>query len=197
MYAAIGIEKPLTPRVFLTGMPGVGKSTVVKRVTEKMRGEGLKVGGMVTAEIRSGTTRVGFEIRDLLAGRVGMLAHANQAAGPKIGKYRVNSHDLEEIGAQAILSAITDSDLIVIDEVGPMELTSTRFKEAVQAALECGKPILGTVHRNAQDPIVKIIKSEAGIDVVEVTHANREELPITLVDRFRATRQQDLQRKVS
>ena len=81
MYAAIGIEKPLTLRVFLTGMPGVGKSTVVERVTEKMTRDGLRVGGMATAEIRSGSARVGFEIRDLLSGRVGVLAHANQAAG--------------------------------------------------------------------------------------------------------------------
>jgi nucleoside-triphosphatase len=172
--------------IFLTGVPGVGKSTVVKRVTERMKQDGVKVGGMVSADMRSGSSRVGFEMRDLLTGRVGVLAHVNQATGPKIGRYRVNSRDVEEIGAQAVFSAVTDADLIVIDEVGPMELTSTRFKDAVRAALACGKPVLGTVHRNAQDPIVKAIKSGTGIEVVEVTYANREDLPSILVDRFRA-----------
>ncbi len=166
---------------------------MVKRVTDRMTLAEVRVGGMTSADMRSGSARVGFEIRDLLTGRVGVLAHVNQATGPKIGKYRVNSRDLEEIGAGAIFSAITDADLIVIDEVGPMELTSTRFKDAVRAALACGKPVLGTVHRNAQDPIVKAIKSGAGIEVIEVTHANRENLPSILVERFKAAQQQDLQ----
>ena len=178
--------------VFLTGLPGVGKSTIVKRVTERMKEGGSKVGGMVSADIRSGPSRVGFEIRNLLTGEVGTLAHVDQATGPRIGKYRVNSDDLERIGAGAIFSAIYDADLVVIDEVGPMELTSARFKDAVRSALTCEKPLLGTVHRNAQDPLVRTIKSGPGIHVIEVSYANRETLPSILVERFKAALQQDL-----
>lgn len=171
--------------MFLTGIPGVGKSTVVRQVVERMQLDGVRVGGMTSADLRSGSARIGFEIRNLLSGEGGVLAHVNQAAGPKIGRYRVNSEDLDKIGAGAILSAIKDADLIVIDEVGPMELTSTRFKDAVQAALICGKPVLGTVHRNAQDPLVRAIKSGPGIEVIEVTYENRAALPGTLVERFK------------
>ncbi len=171
--------------VFLTGIPGVGKSTVARKVAEKMKLDGSKVGGMTSGDLRSGSSRIGFEIRDLQTGATGVLAHVNQATGPRIGKYRVNSQDLDKIGTEAILSAVKHADLIVIDEVGPMELTSARFKEAVQAALVCGKPVLGTVHRNAQDPLVRTIKSGAGIDVVEVTHQNRDALPSILVERFK------------
>ena len=171
--------------MFLTGIPGVGKSTVVRQVAEKMKLDGTKVGGMTSGDLRSGFARVGFEIRDLLTGKAGVLAHVKQADGPRIGRYRVNSQDLDEIGAEAILSAIKDADLILIDEVGPMELTSTRFKDAVQAALVCGKPVLGTVHRNAQDPLVRAIKSGPGIEVIEVTHENRNTLPGILVERFK------------
>ena len=171
--------------VFLTGSPGVGKSRIVRNVVERLRLNGVKVGGMTSADLRSGPTRIGFEIRDLLTGKVGVLAHVSQAAGPRIGKYRVNSEDLDSIGAQAILFAIKDADLIVIDEVGPMELTSRKFKDAVQAALVCGKPVLGTVHRNAQDPIVRAIKSGQGIEVIEVTHETRDTLPKTIAERFK------------
>jgi len=170
--------------VFLTGIPGVGKSTVAREVAEKMKLRGRKVGGMTSGDLRFGSARVGFEIRDLLTGKAGVLAHVNQPIGPKIGKYRVNSQDLDNIGAEAILSAIKYADLIVIDEVGPMELTSTRFKDAVRAGLVCGKPVVGTVHRNAQDPLVRTIKSGPGIEVIEVTHENRETLPGILVERF-------------
>ena len=171
--------------VFLTGVPGVGKSAVVRQVAEKMKLHGCKVGGMTSGDLRSGSARIGFEIRDLLTGRAGVLAHVSQTVGPRIGKYRVNSQDLDNIGAEAILSAIKYADLIVIDEVGPMELTSTRFKDAVRSALVCGKPVLGTVHRNAQDPLVRTIKSGPGIEVVEVTHENRDTLPGSLIERFK------------
>lgn len=163
----------------------MGKSTVARKVAEKIMIDGFKVGGMTSGDLRSGSTRIGFEIRDLLTGKTGVLAHVNQITGPKIGKYHVNSHDLDEIGAEAILSAIKYADLVVIDEVGPMELTSKRFKDAVQAALVCGKPVVGTVHRNAQDPLVRAIRSGSGIEVIEVTHENRETLPGTLVERFK------------
>jgi nucleoside-triphosphatase len=172
--------------VFLTGIPGVGKSTVVRRVAERVKLEGVKAGGMTSGDLRSGPTRVGFEIRNLLTGEVGTLAHINQPTGPRIGKYRVSSEDLDRIGTGAILSAIKNADLIVIDEVGPMELTSKRFKDAVQVALDCGKNVLGTVHRNAQDPIVRAIKSKPGIEVIEVTYENRQTLPDSLVQRFKA-----------
>jgi len=171
--------------VFLTGSPGVGKSTVVRHAVEKIRTDGLKVGGMTSGDLRSGSARIGFEIRNLVTGETGVLAHVNQRTGPRIGRYRVNSEDLDRIGAEAILLAVKDADLIVIDEVGPMELTSRTFKDAVQAALVCGKPVLGTVHRNAQDPIVRAIKSGGGIEVLEVTHENRDTLPDILFERFK------------
>ena len=172
--------------VFLTGAPGVGKSTVVRRVAENLKLEGVKIGGMTSGDLRSGSARVGFEVRNLLTNETGVLAHVNQSFGPRIGKYRVNSEDLDQVGTAAILSAIKDADLVVVDEVGPMELTSKRFKEAVQGALACGKPVLGTVHRNAQDPLVRAIKSGTGIEVIEVTNQNRDTLPGILMERFKA-----------
>jgi len=65
-------------RIFLTGIPGVGKSTVVRKVAERIQQDGVKVGGMTSADSRSGSARVGFEIRDLMTGRVGVLAHVSR-----------------------------------------------------------------------------------------------------------------------
>jgi nucleoside-triphosphatase len=171
--------------VFLTGIPSVGKSTVVRKVAERIQQDGVKVGGMTSADLRSGSTRVGFEIRDLMTGKVGVLAHVNQPTGPRIGKYHVKDEDLDKIGAEAILSAINHADLIVIDEVGPMELSSRRFKDAVRAALACGKPLLGTIHRNAQDPLVQAIKTDRTVEVIEVTRENRDSLPNVLLERLK------------
>ena len=178
--------RTLTFRVFLTGIPGVGKSTIVRKVVERTRQEGIKVGGMTSSDLRSGPTRVGFEIRNLMTGEAGVLAHVNQATGPRIGKYHMKSEDLDRIGVEAIVSAIKHADLVVIDEVGPMELTSRGFKEAVQAALACGKPLLGTVHRSAQDPLVNAIRRDRAVEVIEVTNENRDSLSDVLLERLMA-----------
>ncbi|NWF97298.1 MAG: DUF2478 domain-containing protein [Candidatus Thorarchaeota archaeon] len=106
--------------LLLTGNPGVGKTTVLLRVVEALKAKGYSVGGMISREVRSGGTRVGFEILDLASGRRGWLAHVNQPSGPQVGKYRVNLEDLNSIGAEAIANAVASSDVVAIDEIGPM-----------------------------------------------------------------------------
>lgn len=172
--------------VFLTGRPGVGKSSVVGEVVRSLRRRGLTVGGMTTAELRRAGVRVGFEVRDLASGTVGVLAHVEQMDGPRVGKYRVNLRDLEAIGARSIVSSLAVADLIVIDEVGPMELHSSAFKEAVVEALRSEKPILGTIHRNARDQLVERIRSDPVVRVIEVTHETRGALPEKLVKELSA-----------
>lgn len=167
--------------MFLTGRPGVGKTTVLKRSVEAIRGRDHSVGGMITLEIRVRGFRVGFEITDLLTGRKGMLAHVNQREGPRVSKYRVNLHDLAEVGAAAITLATDEADLVAVDEIGPMELNSVAFKEAVKAAIESGKPILGTIHHRASDPLIDLIKSRADAKIIEVTPENRESLHESIV----------------
>ena len=161
----------------LTGRPGVGKTTVLLRIVEKLRKQGLKIGGMISREVREEGSRVGFKIIDLDSGREGWLAHVRQLVGPKIGKYRVCMEDLESIGVEAILRAVKEAHVAVIDEIGPMELFSQRFKRAVVEALNSEKTILGTIHYRVKTPFIAEIKRREDIKIIEVTRWNREELP--------------------
>ena len=163
--------------VFLTGRPGVGKTTVLLRAIELLKAEGARVGGMISREVREGGVRVGFEIVDLAGGRRGWLAHVRQKKGPRLGKYRVNMEDLDGIGVEAILRAIEEADIVVIDEVGPMELFSERFVKAVELALESGKPVLGTIHQRARGPLLDRIRRSPLVKVITVNLSNRDELP--------------------
>ena len=122
--------------LLLTGNPGVGKTTVLTRTVDILKEKGYLVGGMISSEARQGGTRVGFEILDLSSQKRGWLAHVNQKTGPMVGKYRVNIKYLEAIGAQAITVAAENCDVIAIDEIGPMELFSQKFRDATQRALE-------------------------------------------------------------
>jgi len=161
---------------FITGRPGVGKTTVLLKVVEGLRAGGFKVGGMISREVRKSGSRIGFEILDIASGKKGWLAHIKQPVGPKIGKYRVNLNDLNSIGVKAILNALEKADVIAIDEVGPMELYSKEFVEAVKRVLESEKPLIGTVHFRVKHPLIDHLKKREDSEILEVTLQNRARL---------------------
>jgi len=163
--------------LLLTGNPGVGKTTVLMKTVNALKERGIRVGGMISREVREGGTRVGFEILDLSSGRRGWLAHVNQKSGPQVGKYRVNMEDLNAIGARAVTEAVEKCDIIVIDEIGPMELFSERFKEAVQKALGSRKLVIAVIHWKVTDKLINETKSREDSETFTVTQETRDKLP--------------------
>ena len=180
MYRNKMSDPKLKKTFFLTGQPGVGKTTVLLKIVERLKAQGFKIGGLLSREVRKDGRRVGFKILALDTGREGWLAHVRQSVGPKIGKYRVCMKDLESIGVDAILRAIKETEIVVIDEVGPMELFSQSFRRAVTEALNSKKIILGTIHYRIRTPLVTKIKEREDVEIIEVTRGNRETLPETI-----------------
>jgi nucleoside-triphosphatase len=168
----------LEKRVFIiTGTPGSGKTTVLSKIVETLKTRDIKVGGMISREARDCCSRLGFEVIDLTSGKHGWLAHVDQKTGPRIGKYRVNLADLERIGVEAIVDATRKCDVVAIDEIGPMELFSPRFKEAVREALDSEKVVLAVVHAKAHDLVILEVKKREDAEVFLVTLTNRDGLP--------------------
>jgi len=176
--------------LLLTGNPGVGKTTVLTRTVDALKTAGYTVGGMISREAREGGTRVGFEILDLTSGRRGWLAHVNQKSGPQIGRYRVNIEDLNSIGAQAILAAVENCDVIAVDEIGPMELFSEKFKEATRKALESRKLVVAVVHWKAHDRLIVEARKREDAELIMVTYENREKLHEATVEKALKTLKQ-------
>ena len=162
--------------LLLTGASGVGKTTVLITIVDALKAKGISVGGMISREAREGNVRVGFEIIDLTNGKHGWLAHVNQKSGPQVGKYHVNLGDLEQIGAKAIAEALVKCDVVAIDEIGPMELFSQKFKQAVKQALESRKLLLAVVHAKASDPLINEAKQREDAEIFTVSLANRDML---------------------
>jgi nucleoside-triphosphatase len=163
--------------LLLTGNPGVGKTTVLMKVVNTLKENDHCVGGMISREAREGGTRVGFEILDLSSDSSGWLAHVNQKNGPQVGKYRVNMKDLDLVGAKAIADAVENCAIIAIDEIGPMELFSEKFKEATRKALESSKPVIAVVHWKAKDKLISEAKSREDAETFTVTQENRNKTP--------------------
>jgi nucleoside-triphosphatase len=169
--------------LLLTGSPGVGKTTVIAKAVTILREKGFSVGGMFSREVREGGVRVGFEISDLSSQKCGWLAHVNQKSGLRVGRYCVNLEDLEDVGAQAITFAVETCDVIAIDEVGPMELFSEKFKAAVKNALESTKLVIAVIHWKARDRLISYVKSMEEAETIMVTADNRESLSEILAEK--------------
>jgi nucleoside-triphosphatase len=161
----------------LTGSPGTGKTTVIRQAVAKSK---AKAGGFYTKEIRIGGARQGFRIVTL-DGQDAVLAHVDKPVRYRVSKYGVDIQNLDSVGVTAINEAIEKSDLIVIDEIGKMELFSPHFREAVLKAVDSSKKVLGTIMLSPH-PFADGIKHHPGVKVIELTRANHDEVLREILD---------------
>jgi nucleoside-triphosphatase len=169
----------VTEKILLTGRPGCGKTTLIKRVANNLL---QRAGGFYTEEIRDGGTRAGFRIVTL-DGEEAVFAHVDFKTPNRLGKYGLDLSALERIGVSPIRQAVRARRLVVIDEIGPMEIRSAIFREAVNEALKGGVSILATIFARPL-PFTDAIKSRSDVKLIEVRPDNRERLVSELTDRI-------------
>ena len=88
--------------ILLTGRPRVGKSTLVRRVIERLRNLGFTtMGGFYTLEVAEGGTRLGFDIHTL-DGRIGRLARVGLESRHRLGKYGIDLEQFESVAIPAL-----------------------------------------------------------------------------------------------
>jgi nucleoside-triphosphatase len=155
----------------LTGRPGAGKTTIIREAIARLKD---KAGGFYTQEIRVGGVRQGFQITTL-DGQNAMLSHVGLSSPHRIGKYGVDIDNLDKVGVTALYQATKECDLIVIDEIGKMELLSPRFREAVLKVIDSGKRVLGTILLNSH-PFADEIKKHPQVKVIQVSRASYDQV---------------------
>ena len=157
--------------ILVTGRPGAGKTTLVRAVLDALQ---TPAGGFYTRETRgAGGARTGFEIVTL-AGEVATLASVDLASPARVGRYGVDVAALERVGVPAIERAVEAGQLVVIDEIGKMELLSPAFQRAVIEAVRRHRPVLGTIMQ-APHPFADELKAQPDAFVIELTEADRDE----------------------
>jgi len=153
---------------FITGMPKCGKTTLLRKIVSEFKAKGLKVGGIVSPEERHHGVRRGFFVMDVATGRIGTLAEAD-GDGPKVSKYHVDVKSFEDIAIPA-LRDFQSCDVVVIDEIGWMELKSGKFADAVDEILESGTPLIASLHTGL------VGRYGAYGQVMELTDINHEQI---------------------
>ena len=168
-------------KIFLTGRPGIGKTTLIRRVLSSFKG---KAEGFITEEIREKGERVGFLVRDL-EGKQALMAHVNFKEMPRVGRYGIWVSEFERVAIPALLKAKNEADLIVVDEIGKMEILSSSFREIIWEILHSPKALLGTISL-AQDPFLEKIRRSKNLEIMEVTLENRDSLLSLILQRFQS-----------
>jgi nucleoside-triphosphatase len=157
--------------LLLTGRPGVGKTTVIRRVAEGSGETRLK--GFYTEEIREHGERQGFRLIGFDGGdRV--IAHVDFPKVHRVGKYGLDLTAID--GAASLLAHDPAARLYVVDEIGKMECLSARFVTAMRKLLAGNTPVVATIGLHGGGFIAEVKRLKQCL-LWEVTQDNRDKLP--------------------
>ncbi len=165
---------PSKTHILITGSPGVGKTTLIKKIEDYLKENSLPVGGLYSPEIKTDGKRQGFALVDIHNGKKGILA-SKTGSGPKVGKYAVNKHDLDNIGVKAIESALRSAQYVLIDEIAPMELKSKEFMNIVEKAFSSSKIVIAVIHKRSKAPFIQKIKNREDVILWDI-HKNNQDI---------------------
>ena len=168
--------------LLLTGLPGVGKTTVVRAVPALL--PGWRLAGFTTEEIREQGCRLGFR-GTTLDGHDVIIAHVSSPGPPRVGRYGVDVWAIDEL-ARA-LDPQRGADVYLVDEIGKMECLSDVFVAAVRRLLAEPVRLVATVAARGGGLIAEV-KAHPGAVLWQVTHANRSSLPTEVAAWLRAAR---------
>ena len=160
-------------KILITGKPGCGKTTLLARVASELGG---RAGGMITKEIRVLGRRVGFLVEDLLTGESATFAHVDFPKEHRVGKYGIDVAALERIGVKAIERALEKCEVVLIDEIAPMELYSSAFVRAVEEAFSSPKHVLASIHLKSKHTLITSLKSRKDVALYTINEKNRDEV---------------------
>jgi nucleoside-triphosphatase len=168
------------PRLLVEARPGAGKTTAFMRLAELLAERKVKAAGFTTEELRERGRRVGFAVESL-GGERATLAHVDRRGPPRVGRYGVDLEAFEGIALPALRAP--RGGVVLIDELGKMELASEAFRAAVEELLEQPLGFAATVH-TARHPFTDRLKRRRDVEVIRLRAANRDSLPAELADRL-------------
>jgi nucleoside-triphosphatase len=168
-------------KIGITGLPGSGKTQTLLRIIQLLEEEGVKVGGMVTEPIVAKQRRVGFQITNWMTKEHEVFAHEGLKSRVRSGRYGVNLSALDGIATSALAQGREEADVIVIDEVGKMEVESETFTKSVMDTLDAKKSIIMTLHKKSRNPLLQDIRRRDELRLLEVTPVNKNLLAFKIV----------------
>ena len=145
----------MTEKILITGPPRCGKSTLISKLIEYYNNEkNYTIHGFLTPEIREKGDRIGFDIVDIYSGKTSQLARVGDFKTKyKLGKYNVFIQEFDKYIEDNLSLEEKTIDLIVIDEIGKMELFSDKFQDFIKNIFSLKISILATIGLKLSHPL--------------------------------------------
>ncbi len=162
-------ESPIKKNLLITGLPGIGKTTLIKKLSEELKH--LHPAGFYTQELREEGVRKGFEFFSL-DGKRGLLSHKNIKSPYRVGPYKVDIEGFENfLDSVPFFNSL--NRLVIIDEIGKMECLSDPFKNLLKKIFNSGKLVIATIALKGSGLIAEI-KEREDVKLFELTSHNRD-----------------------
>ena len=170
----------------LTGPVGVGKTTVAERVAGLARRQGVACGGLLAPAMMNGCgQKAGIWGHDLLSGERRILARTDrELGGPAVGAYSFDGEALAW-AAGVVENAIGRCDLLIVDEIGKLELWRNAGLAPILPRLAAGEAerSLVLVRDFLLDGLQERLCSVEQVPF-EVSERNRGKLPPQILERM-------------
>lgn len=156
----------------LTGKPRMGKTTMIKKL---INGIGLEnCGGFYTEEITNLNDRIGFRCVSITGESV-EIANVESTSKTRVGRYGINVEQFEEFAVRILQNDLHSKKILVIDEIGFMQMLSKPFQKIVQQIITDEKLVIGTIPLDSHPEIDKI-KCLKEVKITSLNELNRDRI---------------------
>ena len=157
---------------FLTGAVQTGKSTAIRRFL--CANSAISAGGFLTVSI---PTDAGFDVFIVPPVWTPDDLTPDALVGRRGGIYEKHPENFD--GRGCALLAEKDCGVILMDELGRMELDAHAFRAAVLASINSGTPVLGVI-KPEHNAFLDEVRAQNGVELFHLTTENREEAPAAI-----------------
>ena len=163
----------MNTKILITGPPRSGKSTLIAKLIEYFSNKQTTIYGFLTPEVREGNRRIGFDVEDISTKERGKLARISKTNSDyRLGKYSVSIDDLEQIISNIEDIRFTEGDLLIIDEIGKMELFSAKFRNFILNIFSSNLTVVATIGITVKHPIKDHLLHIPDVSLFNLDHKN-------------------------
>lgn len=175
--------------ILFTGAPGIGKSTLLCRLADVV--DPRMVSGVISGEIRIEGKRQGFSVRSF-GGAPGVLSSPDLPGEPRFGtlmpdgsrRLGLSLDHLDQVVCAEVESSLPNAKMVILDEIGPMQVESKRFRRLVQKIFAMSVPVFASVGLQNHEWMAEL-RNDKRYPLIELTYRNRDLVAELLISRIR------------